>query len=101
MIKWFVMHMSNYLKLFSCINKIVKFARKYSVKYLFSHFTCLTECLNLTWLVEKLGFDCGDDSKFCYAYEKLIEVIFLHEKIIILAAKYIVKVRVTLSRKVI
>ena len=35
----FVMHVSNYVKLFSCINKIVKFARKYSVKYLFSHFT--------------------------------------------------------------
>ena len=55
----FVMHVSNYVKLFSCINKIVKFARKYSVKYLFSHFTWLTECLNLTWLVKKLGFVCG------------------------------------------
>ena len=56
---YFVMHVSNYLKLFSCINKIVKFARKYSVKYLFSHFTWLTECLNLTWLVKKLGIVCG------------------------------------------
>ena len=55
----FVMHVSNYLKLFSCINKIVKFARKYSVKYLFSHITWLTECLNLTWLVKKLGIVCG------------------------------------------
>ena len=35
----FVVHVSNYLKLFSCINKIVKFARKYSVKSLFGHFT--------------------------------------------------------------
>ena len=58
----FVMHVSNYVKLFSCINKIVKFARKYSVKYLFSHFSWFTECLNLTWLVKKLGFACGDDS---------------------------------------
>ena len=35
----FVMHVSNYLKSCSCINKIEKFARKYSVKYLFSPFT--------------------------------------------------------------
>ena len=58
--------------------------------------------MNLTWLVKKLGFACGDDSIiFCYAYEKLIEVIFLHEKIIKLATKYLAKVRVTLTRKVI
>ena len=55
----FVMHVSSYLKLCSCINKIEKFARKYSVKCLFSHFAWFTECLNLTWLVKKLGFVCG------------------------------------------
>ena len=54
--------LSNYLKLFSYTNKIVKFDRKYSVKCLFSHFTWRTECLNLTWLVKKLGFACGNDS---------------------------------------
>ena len=55
----FVMHISNYLKLCSCINKIEKIVRKYSVKYLFSPFIWLTECLNLNWLVKKLGFVCG------------------------------------------